>query len=119
MERDEIRADAGLTGKIGLPIANLFLPAVSNVLHAQVRAARNLAALQAIEAIRMHMAITGAAPASLGDISCVPVPPNPATGQPFPYKLDSPAGVATLDVPPSAALPARYEGKHYVLKLRK
>jgi hypothetical protein len=119
LEKNEIRPDARLSGKIGLPIANLFLPSVHSVLLAQVRSVRNLTALQAVEAIRMHTAIHGALPASLSDITIVPVPPNPATGQPFAYKLDAAAGAATLDVDPSAGRQARYEGKHYVLKLRK
>ena len=118
LEKEEIRPDAGLTGKIGLPIASLFLPAVNNVLHAQVRAARNLAALQALEAIRMHTALKGTAPVSLADITVVPVPSDPATGKPFVYKLDAAAGIATLDVYPSPGHQARYEGKHYILKLR-
>jgi hypothetical protein len=119
LEKEQISPDAALSGKIGLPIANFFLPSVTNVLLAEVRNARNLAALQAIEAIRMHTAVNGALPATLSDITIVPVPPNPATAQPFAYKLDASAGVATLDVPPSASRQARYEGKHYVLRLRK
>jgi hypothetical protein len=116
---DSIGQNASLTGKIGLPIANLFLPAVHNVLHAQIRAARNFTALQAIEAIRMHTAATGKLPASLADVTIVPVPANPASGQPFPYKFDAATGIATLDVLPSAGRQARHEGKHYVLRLKK
>src|SRR5262245_12901053 len=37
LEKDTIRPDATVSGKIGLPIANLFLPAVQAVLQAQVR----------------------------------------------------------------------------------
>ena len=117
--KDEVRPDAGLTGKFGLPIASLFLPAVDGVLRAQIRGTRTLAALQVVEAIRMHSAVSGNLPASLADVSIVPVPVNPATGESFTYAYDGATGVATLDVPPSPGHPARYEGKHYILRLRK
>lgn len=119
LAEDQIRPDAGLSGKIGLPIANLFLPAVDSALHAQVRAARTLAGLQAVEAIRMHTAVTGKLPASLAEVATVPVPVDPATGEPFEYAYDAATGTATLDVLPSPGHQARYEGKHYVLQLPK
>jgi hypothetical protein len=119
LEKDVIRPDAALSGKVGLPIANLFLPAVQSVLKAKVRLARGFAALQAIEAIRMHAAASGKLPASLADITIVPVPDNPATGQPFPYRLDAATGTATLDVPTLEGYQPRHDGKHYILRLRK
>jgi hypothetical protein len=119
LEKDTIRPDAGLSGKIGLPIANMFLPSIDGVIKAQIRASRNLAALQAIEALRMHAAQHGELPATLTQVSIVPVPVNPATGEAFPYSFDAATKTATLDVPPSAGRQARHEGKHYVIRLRK
>jgi hypothetical protein len=114
-----IRPNAALTGRIGLPIANLFLPAVQPVMQAEVRASRNLAILQTIEAIRMHAAASGGKlPAALAEIALVPVPNNPATGQPFPYKLDAATGAATLDVPAIEGQQPRQSGKHYVIRVK-
>jgi hypothetical protein len=87
-------------------------------MQAEVRAARNLAALKAIEAIRMHAAANDRQlPQSLADVTIVPVPNNPATGQPFPYQYDAAQGAATLDVPPMGERPASHDGKRYVIKL--
>lgn len=103
----------------GLPIANLLLPAVGSVHMAEVRAARNRAVLLAIEAIRMHAAAAeGKLPATLAEVTIVPVPINPATGQPFPYQLDAARGTATLDVPPVGGLTPRQDAKRYVIRLR-
>jgi hypothetical protein len=78
----------GLWQKDPLGLTGLLLPAVSNVNQASIRLARNLAVLQTLEAIRMHMAANaGKLPASLAEIAIVPVPKNPATGVPFPYEL--------------------------------
>ena len=119
LEKDSIRPDAAAFGKTGIPIASLFLPAVNAVMQAEIRATRNLAALQTIEAIRMHAAETGKLPSTLADVSVVPIPVNPATGDSFPYSFDAATDTATLDVPPSEAQRARHEGKHYVIRLRK
>ncbi len=119
LEKDTIRPEAGLSGKIGLPIANLFLPAIQPILQADVRSSRNMAALQAIEALRMHAAQTGKLPMALAEVSIVPVPLNPATVQPFPYLFDAATGIATLEVPATEHRLTRVEGKHYVIRLRK
>ena len=100
----------------GIPIANLLLPAVAKVVQAETRAARDMAALRAIEALRMHAAASGELPASLADVSIVPVPVNPATGEPFHYQLDSATGAATLDLP---ALGDGRNARRYVIKLKK
>lgn len=108
-----------LSGQEGLPIATLLLPAVSNVKLASLRLDRERAALMAIEALRMHAAAAGKLPASLAEITAVPVPPNPISGQPFAYHLDA-SGVATLDLPAPPGF-ERTQGyaKRYVLRLRK
>jgi hypothetical protein len=120
LEKDVVRPDAVLVGKAGLPIAGLLLPAVEAVLRADVRAARNLAVLQTIEAIRMHAAeADDKLPKSLAEITVVPVPNNPATGEPFPYQLDAASGAATLEVPTLEGYQPRHDGKRYVLRIRK
>jgi hypothetical protein len=119
LEKGSIGPEAGLSGVTGLPIASLFLPAVQSVLHAEVRASRNLAALQTLEAIRMHVALSGnKLPASLADITTVAVPKNPVNDQPFPYQLDPAGEFATLDMPALDGH-SRQDGKRYLLRLRK
>ena len=107
----------GIRGTGGLPIAALLLPAVEGVRHAEVRIARNFAALQAIEALRMHAAQTGELPAALAEVTIVPVPVNPANNEPFAYQLDAANKTATLDVPASPGQQPRGEAKKYVLRL--
>ena len=118
LEQDYIRPPATLSAKAGLPLAALLLPGLQAVYQADVRAARSFAALQTIEAIRMHAAASGKLPASLSEIKVVPIPNDPLTTKPLPYTFDSAAGVATLDVPPIEGQAARHSGKHYVLRLR-
>lgn len=108
-----------LSGRSGLPVASLLLPAVGNVIQAEVRSARGFASIQAIEAIRMHAAATGKLPATLSEVTIVPVPDNPATSQPFPYKFDAATNTATLEVPAIAPLPPRHDAKRYVIRLEK
>lgn len=119
LEKDSIRPNAGPFGKMGIPIANLFLPAVQSLLQAEIRAARNLAALQTIEAIRMHAAVAGNLPAGLDEIAIVPVPRNPATNEHFPYRVSAATGAATLEVPSSDDTRLPHEAKNYLLRLRK
>ncbi|MEX2173391.1 MAG: hypothetical protein WD872_03455 [Pirellulaceae bacterium] len=115
-----LRLAAALSGKAGLPLASLLLPAVSQVMQAEVRLARNLAALRAIEALRMHAAANGGKlPQSLAEVTVVPVPENPATNQPFAYAYDAAAGTATLEVPPIGGLPPQHDAKRYVIRLKK
>ncbi|HZL87488.1 MAG TPA: hypothetical protein VFB96_03850 [Pirellulaceae bacterium] len=98
----------GLGQKDPLGLTGLLLPAVSNVNQASIRLARNLAAMQALEAIRMHLAANGGKlPQSLEEITIVPVPNNPSTGEPFPYELRG--AEATLIAP--AVLAAQNEGR--------
>ncbi len=61
-----------------------------------MRLERQLNALQAIEAIRMHAAQTGKLPATLEEITIVPVPLNPVTEKPFVYRLDGETAILEL-----------------------
>jgi hypothetical protein len=109
----------GLRGRSGLPIAALLLPAIEGVRHAEIRIARNFAALQVIEALRMHAAETGKLPATLAEVTVVPVPLNPANSHPFAYQFDAASGTATLEVPASSGRQPRHEGKRYIIRLDK
>lgn len=84
-------------GGFGHMMGSLLLPALGNVRSAQLRLERQLDALQAVEALRMHAAAAGKLPASLDEIAVVPVPVNPVTGQPFNYRLEG--EMAVLELP--------------------
>jgi hypothetical protein len=96
----------------------LLVPAIDSARMAEVRSERHFDALQAIEAIRLHAAgHDGALPATLADITDVPVPLDPATNAPFGYrKVDD--ATAMLELPPLSDLPAfRIYQMRYELKL--
>ncbi len=119
LEQDVLRPEATLSGKSGIPVAGLLIPSIQNVMHAQGRLARDFASLQAIEAIRMHAAASdGQLPARLADVTVVPVPNDPLTGQPFAYKLDPRSQTATLDVAAPLSSPAyRRDARRYTIRL--
>jgi hypothetical protein len=120
LQKNIVRPGTIFTGEAGLPIAGILLPAVHNVLQVEVRTQRSVAALQAIEALRMHAAASGGKfPQKLADVTIVPVPADAASGQPFGYQLDAASGTATLDAPPIAGWPARGVAKRYVIQLEK
>jgi hypothetical protein len=86
-------------GGYGRVLARLMMPALARVRDAQVKLDWQLNGLQTIEAIRMHAAETGKLPASLSEITIVPVPKNPVTEQPYEYRLDG--DTAVLELPAS------------------
>jgi len=72
-----------------------FMPAVDRIYEARVRLDRRLAALRCIEAVRLYAAAhAGTLPASLSDITEVPIPVDPVTGHRFAYSVA--AGRVTL-----------------------
>ena len=81
----------------GYVLANLLLPAVTSVRSAEARLEWQTRALQVVEALRMHAAQTGKLPTSLDEVNVVPVPLNPATNEPYQYRLNGNTGV--LDLP--------------------
>ena len=104
-----------MTAADPLLLARLLLPGVQQAMSAEIRTQLNFAALQTIEALRMHAAANGGKlPNSLQDVTIVPVPVNPATNQPFVYELKD--GVATLTAQPIDGLPAAL-GKIYVIRM--
>lgn len=91
-----------------LPVASLMLPAIQASRNAQVRLQREFAALRLIEALRMHAAENdGELPKKLSEVTCVPVPVNPVTDQPFVYYRVG--KMAVLELPKS-------DGMHYAVR---
>ncbi len=89
-----------------IPIASMLLPALSAVRSTTVRSDRQITALQAVEAIRMHAARTGKLPAALAEVA-PPVPSDPVTGKPFEYRLEG--DTAHLEGPILRDRPLRVE----------
>jgi hypothetical protein len=86
-------------GKRGGIYAYLMLiPNTRSAVFLPVQTERQLAAMRVIEALRLYMAShDGRLPASLDDVKEVPIPTNPMTGKPFPYRLDGPIAVLDAD----------------------
>jgi hypothetical protein len=104
-QTEKMLKQAKASGEVSAILATLLLPAVQKVFFAQARLERKIAALRCIEAIRLHAAAhDGNLPATLGDITEVPVPLDPVTGKAFDYKLEG--AKATLSAPAPAGEPA-------------
>lgn len=87
-----------------LPIAETLMPAIQAARAAQVRLDRDIAAIAVVESLRLYAAShAGGLPARLDEINEVPVPLNPATGQPFIYRLEG--TMAVLELPASDGIP--------------
>jgi hypothetical protein len=86
------------SGGPGLSLAGMLLPAISKVRVAGARTDRQINALRCVEAIRLYAAAHGKLPASLADVTEVPIPTDPMTGKPFEYHVAD--GQATLAGPP-------------------
>jgi hypothetical protein len=88
-------------------------PSYQRCRDAEIELDRRVAALRCVEAIRLHAASHGGKlPGSLGEITEVLVPDDPATGKPFEYALDGAAAVlrapaAPLRTPPAFRLTIR------------
>jgi hypothetical protein len=111
----EIGGAGQFTAADPLYLARQLLPAVQQAMIAEMRMQSSLAAIQAIEALRMHAAANaGELPQTLAEVTIVPVPLNPTTDKPFPYEVKD--GVATLTIPSPAGYPANF-GKKYVIRM--
>ena len=98
--------------EVVVPLASVLLPAMEATQYAVAKNERDLDALRCIEAIRLYAAAhDGKLPKRLGDITDVPVPVNPVTGKPFPYRLEGDAAILEGD-----GRPGRYR-RRYLLKL--
>ncbi len=82
-------------------LATILLPALTRAYGHTTIFDRQIAALRSIEAVRLYAAgHEGKLPASLGDITEVPIPIDPITGEPFQYKLDDDKAVLEWAPPP-------------------
>lgn len=87
-------------GRIGLmPNGGLGLPGdLTVVIRASARLRRYQAGLRCVEAIRLYAAVhDGRLPERLEDVSEVPIPLNPHTGRPFPYRVEEGQAILDLD----------------------
>lgn len=101
-----------------LPLAAMLLPAVSAAQSATARLDSRTAGLQVLEAIRMYAADNdGKLPETLNDIKAVPIPKNPLTDQPFPYRRHN-ANRAELTIPAPPNQPARI-GWRFVISVKR
>ncbi len=101
LDAAEQRMQAARSGSL-LPFTALH-PALGALFRNHMKVERRIAALRVIEAIRLHAAAHGGRlPESLGQIAEVPVPDDPATGEPFIYRAADDAGLLHG---PRAALP--------------
>jgi hypothetical protein len=96
IDSDDFRSGGPLDGSFAKAAAQVMLPALESVRSAEVRVLWQLNALQTIEALRMHVAKTGKFPASLDEITIVPLPQNPATGKSYQYSLDGETAILEL-----------------------
>lgn len=74
----------------GATIGRILMPAVEQIIEAELRTHMRLNRLMTVEAIRMHLAEhNGKPPATLDDLSPVPAMVDPFTGKHFDYRVES------------------------------
>lgn len=84
-------------GREVFPIVALTAPAIAQVRFSQVKVQRERALLQTLEAYRLHAAATGEWPRTSADVTLVPLPTDPVSGEPFLHTA-TPEGL-TLEAP--------------------
>ncbi|MBI2825616.1 MAG: hypothetical protein HYX69_13110 [Planctomycetia bacterium] len=100
----------------GFPLIEV-LPAARAASMAQARIERRVAALAAVEAIRIYAAGHGGkVPARLTDITEAPVMIDPVTGQPFGYSAVE--RTATITAPAPAGMDRQYHAIHYEVTIK-
>ncbi len=78
------------SGREALPVSAHLAPSLESVMAASVGVTRNVAALRIAEALRLHASTNGGTlPKTLADVTLVPIPNDPGTGQPFTYRLEN------------------------------
>ncbi|HEY1380965.1 MAG TPA: hypothetical protein VGF55_29465 [Gemmataceae bacterium] len=113
-----LREEVVRSGSPGFSLAGYLMPAILKVQFASVRTDRTINQLRTVEALRMYAAAHGRFPEKLTDITDVPLPPDPVTGQPFEYKLDGETAVLTAP-PPAGERPYVGNSQRYEITLRK
>lgn len=104
LQESEQRFDQHTKAKgIKANLFNFLLPSLSRIALLEARLDRHVALLRTVEAIRLFAANhAGRLPETLADISQVPIPPDPVTGQAFVYVYKD-ARHARLEAPVSPA----------------
>ncbi|HVL15805.1 MAG TPA: hypothetical protein VM529_24755 [Gemmata sp.] len=93
--------------------------AMLKVHYAYVRVQRRLAGLQAVEAVRLHAATSGGKlPATLADVTAVPIPDDPISGRPFVYATTD-AGFTLAAPPPAGEVAHAGNSFRYEVTVRK
>jgi hypothetical protein len=102
-----------------LAVYSMHPAAMEKVYYAYIRVGRRLAGLQAVEAVRLHLAANaGKMPGKLADVTAVPVPDDPLTGKPFEYAA-TPDGFTLSAPPPEGDTPHAGNSFRYEVKVRK
>ena len=113
-----LRREIVSSGSPSFSLAGLLIPATIKVMETSNRLDRRIAALRAVEAIRLYAAIHGRLPTALSEITEVPVPVNPATGAAFAYVSDG--ATATLSIAAESTRPqAAWNAFQYEITIRK
>lgn len=107
MAKAQANIRRGLSREV-IPFASILLPSIQRAHFVGAQHGRSIAALRVIEAIRMHGAVhDGNLPEKLADITDVPVPIDPTTGEAFIYRRTG--KTATLESPGGERDGLRYE----------
>lgn len=110
----QLRKPQGLLPDCGQLLPRELLPAIAVCKLTEAKAARRIAELRIIEALRAYAAGHGGKlPTNLADIQDLPLPLNPVTGKAFGYQLDGDTALLTADGP------ANSQPRQYRLKLAK
>jgi hypothetical protein len=97
-------------------VVKMFLPVIQKVPAVPVRLDRKIAALRAIEALRLHAAANGGQlPDRLDQVTVVPIPNDPGTGKPFEYRKDGAKATLASRIPGELV---EKEGLRYTVTVR-
>jgi hypothetical protein len=91
---------SGANQSLLFKLFTMLIPAVRSSGVALALSERRLDAIQCIEAMRLHAALTGKLPSRLEDITEAPVPLDSATGKPFEYQVEGDHATIRASYPP-------------------
>jgi hypothetical protein len=107
-----------LAQRLGSNFSFLQPPPLDRINNAVTRTDRRFEALRCVEALRLHAAKHGGRlPASLKDVTEVPVPVDPRTGKPFTYEIHGDKAKLSAPLPEGEKTPL-YERLSYELTLQ-
>jgi hypothetical protein len=115
-EVEKKKSKPGINGIISLP--NLLLPSLRAIYVNAARSDRAISALRTVEALRLYAAgHQDRLPEKLGDITEVPLPVDPMTGQVFLYKKSG--DTAVIESPAPSGSSPQTHGLRYEITIRK